>query len=1023
MANAPVPAPPPFATASLPGLVSTAAQSFGGAKTFMAKLIMSAQPLVLGLFATGGLPSAASNTGAIVYDTTVGAVKYSNGSAWANIASGITGSGSSGRVAFWNGASSVSSSADLFWDNATSALGIKTITPEAPLHVYSANPSDYYNNAIFVLKSDTVDPAGIILGAQTSNAGKEAFIRFSDGANADDEIRWKGRSLGESTFYIMDSPLGSDNTQPKLAVGYDVSNDFSSAAPGSILLSGYLGVGVTNPIRRMEVDGDASFTGPVGPGQYATVDLPNIGDNEGCIVYDTTTSTVKFSDGSSWANIGGAGGGMAIGNAVTSSTNGSILYSNAGNLAQSNSALYWDYTNTRLGIGNSGPTKTLDVTGQGVFSDILGLAKIATISLPTAAAGNTGYIAYDSTASAIKFSNGTSWLAPVTAMAAIGNSPNANGASISADGIFTLQPADITFGGILSNTTQTILGKKTFTVAGAGDTMDITSQDTTGSGGGLRIRNDTGTAGHPTVNFQKNSVHVGSINGYDATGFGMINGLNITAPTGKGVGFRINTTSVGQFSSNGDFLVDTNTFYVDSVNNRVGVGTATPSMRMEVRQDQDADTALQVTNARGSVGGNSTAHPLVRCYDGAKEVTLINWPIAQASGSSKMADTGGLWCNKPNGMAFLNTAGDWKFLKDVSGTVTVLGRAIYSNGNFAWGEVGTTAFYVDSTNKRIGVGNAAPTVALDVTGAGKISSTLDVTGNVTVNTNALFVNASSKFVGIGKTPTVALDVVGAAAISTTLAVTSNVTVDTNSLFVDATNHRVGVKTLTPSVELDVVGAGKISGNLTVDTTTLFVDATNNRVGVGTITPSVTLDVVGPIAFRAGTGSAAPTTSGILDINSTAATNSGTSDTDLMSYTLPANSMVSNGHGIRWKASGIIASVNAAGTATLSFYFGSQLTLAAPVSVPVTTNIIGVNTFHWFAEITVLRTGASAQAYTAEVRVVNVASASLTPQTLYGTFTGFGTLAETETNAIVIKTKGLSTASNSTIQSLNIVEYI
>jgi hypothetical protein len=79
-----------------------------------------------------------------------------------------------------------------------------------------------------------------------------------------------------------------------------------------------------------------------------------------------------------------------------------------------------------------------------------------------------------------------------------------------------------------------------------------------------------------------------------------------------------------------------------------------------------------------------------------------------------------------------------------------------------------------------------------------------------------------------------------------LALTGNLTVDTNVLFVDTTNNRVGILTSTPTVALDVVGAIKATGNLTVDTNTLFVDATNNRVGVGTITPAVALDVVGAV---------------------------------------------------------------------------------------------------------------------------------------------------------------------------------
>ena len=43
----------------------------------------------------------------------------------------------------------------------------------------------------------------------------------------------------------------------------------------------------------------------------------------------------------------------------------------------------------------------------------------------------------------------------------IGASPNANGASFT-NGMFNLQPANGTFGGVLSNSSQVIAGDKTF---------------------------------------------------------------------------------------------------------------------------------------------------------------------------------------------------------------------------------------------------------------------------------------------------------------------------------------------------------------------------------------------------------------------------------------------------------------------------------------------------------------------------------------------------------------------------------
>jgi len=76
----------------------------------------------------------------------------------------------------------------------------------------------------------------------------------------------------------------------------------------------------------------------------------------------------------------------------------------------------------------------------------------------------------------------------------------------------------------------------------------------------------------------------------------------------------------------------------------------------------------------------------------------------------------------------------------------------------------------------------------------------------------------------------------------TLTITGDLTVDTNTLYVDSTNNRVGVKNASPTVELDVTGEAKISGDLTVDTDTLYVDSTNNRVGVGTTSGNRALSI-------------------------------------------------------------------------------------------------------------------------------------------------------------------------------------
>ena len=75
----------------------------------------------------------------------------------------------------------------------------------------------------------------------------------------------------------------------------------------------------------------------------------------------------------------------------------------------------------------------------------------------------------------------------------------------------------------------------------------------------------------------------------------------------------------------------------------------------------------------------------------------------------------------------------------------------------------TEVMRLKGATARLGIGTAAPTTALDVVGAGKFS------GNLTVNTNTLFVDSANNRVGIvNATPTVPLDVTGAGKFSTSI---------------------------------------------------------------------------------------------------------------------------------------------------------------------------------------------------------------------------------------------------------------
>jgi hypothetical protein len=64
---------------------------------------------------------------------------------WQNAASQglVSGTGAATRVAFWNGTNSLSSNANLYWDNTNSRLGIGTANPTVALHIYGTDNTSF----------------------------------------------------------------------------------------------------------------------------------------------------------------------------------------------------------------------------------------------------------------------------------------------------------------------------------------------------------------------------------------------------------------------------------------------------------------------------------------------------------------------------------------------------------------------------------------------------------------------------------------------------------------------------------------------------------------------------------------------------------------------------------------------------------------------------------------------------------------------------------------------------------------
>jgi len=175
----------------------------------------------------------------------------------------------------------------------------------------------------------------------------------------------------------------------------------------------------------------------------------------------------------------------------------------------------------------------------------------------------------------------------------------------------------------------------------------------------------------------------------------------------------------------------------------------------------------------------------------------------------------------------------------------------------------------------------------------------------------------------------------------------------------------------------------------------------------TVTPDLlTVSAAGVLATWAGAGTLQANHGGVLDVNTTTTSNTGTGETDLLSFTLPQNTLNTNGDFVRVEGSGTFEV--SANNKQLRFYIDN--------TVLFDTTALGfaaATASSWRVTVTIIRTASNLQSVIAQF----VSSDAILNAT--ATYTGS---AEDLTTNLVLKFTGQGGASDEVYQENMIVEW-
>jgi hypothetical protein len=631
---------------------------------------------------------------------------------------------------------------------------------------------------------------------------------------------------GSGTFRINGSSAAQSFSMGGAGIfGIDASGIVNGRF--SVLENGNVGIGVASPSQKLDVDGGILARGN------------NAVSNQGAYLQWNRSGAEGETYILNQKGLAGSNAGIRFGSVTTGNTHTEwARFVDNGSFSVDGSTFSVDASNNRVGIGTSSPQRNFDIAGTNAsMAVVAGENESATIGLGT------------------------------------NNSSNISGAvktAIIAEGINSWSRAKLHFA--LNDNGSSNSSTESATVANARMTIQSDGKvgiGTTSPGATLNII-------HPTANSTptKPTGNWAAIieNNQDASD--SRNGLSVVTRWGA-VDSKI--FEVASYW-NGSSQVYTPVLTVLG-NRNVGIGTASPSEKLDVSGNIRFSGAIMPNNLPGTSGQVLT------------------------SAGAGAAPT---WSTPSNAVNIYNSDGTLTGNRTVTQGANTLTFTSSTTNGFS---VDGSTFSVDASNNRVGIGTTTPRGALDVagtTGWTYLQNSSYGIGNPTIARGLMYAwnntggNGEHELLfgtGEGSAPSFNISTWNGTTKTPRLVITKDgdFNLDGSTLSIDATNDRVGVGTSSPTQKLDIDGGilargnnavsnqgaylqwnrsgaegetyilnqkggggsnagirfGSVTtgnthtewarfvdnGSFSVDGSTLTVDAPNNRIGIGTSSPN------------------------------------------------------------------------------------------------------------------------------------------------------------------------------------------